>query len=286
MSKMNPLAKYTKIEVLSAKLISNDVIKYPDGVLGNKGIKVGVCARSARDEIVLNTPDMLMSGDAVSRVIENCCPNVLNADELYINDIEQLLIAIKVATKEYTYDINVKCPECDHEGRIERDLNVLLNTVKYIKEIPTVVLNNGLSIELKPLTWKEQCDINERMFNIQSKSKYLDLDESLSDEDRAKLFISDIFEPITKINFDGIVYSISKIITPDGDEVTEREFISEWVGDQSKDVLKTIQDEINTMQTTGVEHTRQVECRECNHEWVIEDLVYDITRFFDLSFSS
>ena len=67
--------------------------------------------------------------------------------------------------------------------------------------------------------------------------------------------------------------------------MTEREFISEWVGDQSKDVLKTIQDEINTMQNTGVEHTMQVECSECNHEWVIEDLVYDITRFFDLSFS-
>lgn len=286
MSKMNPLAKYTKIEVLTAKLISNDVIKYPDGVLGNKGIKVGVCSRSARDEIVLNTPDMLMSGDAVTRVIENCCPNILNADELFVNDIEQILIAIKVATKEDTYDINIKCPECGHEGRLERDLNLLLNTVTYINKIPSIILDNGLTIELKPLTWKEQCDINERMFNIQSKSKYFDNNETMSDEEKTSAFISEIFEPITKVNFDSIVYSISKIITPDGDEVTEREFISEWIGGQAKDVLKQIQDEINKLLNIGIDHTMNVECSECKHEWDVDGLVYDITRFFDLSFSS
>lgn len=286
MSKMNPLAKYTKIEVLSAKLISNDVIKYKDGVLGDKGIKIGVCARSARDEIVLNTPDMLMSGDAVSRVIENCCPNIENADELFVNDIEQLLIAIKIATKEDSYDISVKCPECGHEGRLERDLNYLLNTVKYFEETPSVILDNGLTIEFKPLTWKEQCNINERMFNIQAKSKYFDSDNGLSEEEKAKMFITEVFEPITKANFDSIVYSIDKIITPDGDEVTEREFISEWVGDQSKDVLKNMQDVISKVQNTGIDHTMHVECSECHHEWDIEDLIYDVTRFFDLSFSS
>ncbi|WAE77187.1 baseplate protein [Escherichia phage ph0011] len=276
---MNPLAKYTKIEEISTKLVTNGVIPYKDGVLGPKGVKCGVCARSARDEMTLNTPDMLLNGDAVSRVIENCVPNVIDADELYVNDVEMLLIAIKVASKEETYDINVVCPECEKEGRFERNLSYLLETAKSFSEIPSVDLDNGLRLEFKPLTWKEYSSFAERMFNEQQKTKFLETADIDNDE-KVKIF-SEVFESMAQLNFDMIGGVIAKIITPDGDEVVEKEFINEWLGQQSKGVLKLIREKMDEVLEIGVSHTMEVECSNCNHQWEIDGLKYDPSHFFE-----
>lgn len=276
---MNPLAKYTKIEEISTKLVTNGVIPYKDGVLGPKGVKCGVCARSARDEMTLNTPDMLLNGDAVSRVIENCVPNVIDADELYVNDVEMLLIAIKVASKEETYDINVVCPECEKEGRFDRNLSYLLETAKSFSEIPSVDLDNGLRLEFKPLTWKEYSSFAERMFNEQQKTKFLETADIDKDE-KVKIF-SEVFESMAQLNFDMIGGVIAKIITPDGDEVVEKEFINEWLGQQSKGVLKLIREKMDEVLEIGVSHTMEVECSNCNHQWEIDGLKYDPSHFFE-----
>lgn len=276
---MNPLAKYTKIEEISTKLVTNGVIPYKEGVLGPKGVKCGVCARSARDEMTLNTPDMLLNGDAVSRVIENCVPNVIDADELYVNDVEMLLIAIKVASKEETYDINVVCPECEKEGRFERNLSYLLETAQTFEEIPSIDLDNGLRLEFRPLTWKEYSSFAERMFSEQQKTKFLETADIDKDE-KVKIF-SEVFENMAQLNFDMIGGVIAKIITPDGDEVVEKEFINEWLGQQSKGVLKLIREKMDEVLEIGVSHSMEVECDGCNHQWEIDGLKYDPSHFFE-----
>ncbi|AGC35205.1 hypothetical protein GNZ01_06265 [Escherichia coli] len=276
---MNPLAKYTKIEEISTKLVTNGVIPYKEGVLGPKGVKCGVCARSARDEMTLNTPDMLLNGDAVSRVIENCVPNVIDADELYVNDVEMLLIAIKVASKEETYDINVVCPECEKEGRFERNLSYLLETAQAFEEIPSIDLDNGLRLEFRPLTWKEYSSFAERMFSEQQKTKFLETADIDKDE-KVKIF-SEVFENMAQLNFDMIGGVIAKIITPDGDEVVEKEFINEWLGQQSKGVLKLIREKMDEVLEIGVSHSMEVECDGCNHQWEIDGLKYDPSHFFE-----
>lgn len=285
MSNMNPLAKFTKIEEISTKLISNNVIPYKEGVLGSKGVKCGVCARSARDEMILNTPDMLLNGQAISKVIENCVPNVLNADELYVNDVEQLLIAIKVATKEDYYDVNTVCPECEHAGRFERNLSYLLDSAESFKTVPSIVLDNGLTIDFRPFTWREYSDFSERMFNQQQHSKFLEVREDVSDEEKIKEF-KDIFEAMAQLNFDMIACVIWKIITPDGDVVEEKEFIGEWIGAQSKTILKLIREKMDEVIDKGISHEMEVECSECHHQWTIDNLKYDPSNFFDFSFSN
>lgn len=283
MSKMNPLSQYTKIEVLFTKLISNDVIKYPVGVV--ESTKCGICARSARDEIMLNTADALIGGDAIVSVIENCVPNVLDARKLYVNDVEQLMIGIKLATKDVSYDINVHCPECDHLGGFSRDLNYLLQTATSFEEQPTVVMDNGLTVYFRPQTWGEHSDFSVRMFNEHSRSKMIDTNEELSDEDKKNIFI-DIFEKMTQLNYDMLCASIEKIVTPEDVEVTEKEFISEWLGTLSKNDLKIVRAESEKILDVGISHTMDVQCSECNHEWELTGLQYDPASFFGLDFSS
>ena len=283
MSKMNPLSQYTKIEVLFTKLISNDVIKYPEGVVSST--KCGICARSARDEIVLNTADALIGGDAIVKVIENCVPNVLDASKLYVNDVEQLLIGIKLATKDESYDINVECPECKHVGGFSRDLNYLMNSATTFEEQPKVTMNNGLTVYFRPQTWAEHSEFSTRVFQQHSRSRAIDANEEMSEEEKVQVF-AEIFKEMTQINYDMIVTSIEKIITPDDVEVTEKDFISEWVGTLSKVDLKIIRDVSDTLVDVGINHKMDVECNECHHEWELTGLRYDPANFFGLDFSS
>lgn len=286
MSKMNPLAKYTKIEEIFVKLATNNVIKYKDGVLDK--IKLGVCARSARDEIMLNTPDALIGGEAVTRVIENCVPGIHDAGELYVNDVEQLLIAIKVASKEEDYEIQTTCPKCGHNGAFSRNLQVLLDSMAYFDKQPTVELSNGLKVFFKPYTWNEYSEFGNRMFQEQKKSEYIDSIEGDSEEvfaQKKELFTS-VFEAMTQLNFDMIVDSIDRIETPDGDIVSEKEFISDWVSSLPKSTLKQVREESDKLQDIGISHEMDVVCSECNHEWTIDKLRYDPSHFFGYSFSS
>lgn len=285
MSKMNPLAKYTKIEEIFVKLASNNVIKYEKEVL--KSIKLGVCARAARDEIMLNTPDALIGGDAVIKVIENCVPGIEEAGELYVNDVEQLLIAIKVASKEDHYEIQTKCPECGHEGAFHRDLKTLLDTMTYFEEQPVIELSNGLKVYFKPYTWNEYSEFGSRMFQEQKKSEYIDSIEGDGDEvfELKKKLFTEVFEGMTQLNFDMIVQSIAKIEIPDGTEVTEAEFITEWVSSLPKSILKEVRETSDIIQDIGISHEMEVECSECHHEWTIDKLRYDPSNFFGYSFS-
>lgn len=286
MSKMNPLAQYTKIEEIFVKLATNNVIKYNESIL--EKIKLGVCARSARDEIMLNTPDALIGGEAVTRVIENCVPGVNDAGSLYVNDVEQLLIAIKVASKEEDYEIQTKCPECDHEGAFSRNLQVLLDSMTYFTEQPTLELSNGLKVFFKPYTWNEYSDFGQRMFQEQKKAEYIDMLEGDNDEivEQKKKLFTEVFEAMTQLNFDMIVDSIEKIETPDGTEVIEKEFISDWVSKLPKATLNQVRLETDKLQEVGISHEMEVECSECNHEWTITGLRYDPSHFFGYSFSS
>lgn len=280
MNKMNPLSKYTKVEVLYTKLVSNDVIAYPAGVLNNPTVECGICARSARDELMFNNPDALINGEAVANVIENCVPNIGNARKLFVPDVELLLIGIKIATKETTYNIEVECPECSHHGAFERNLEALLASAELLEEQPELLLEEvgGLLLKFKPHTWEEHSVFGQKMFIEQKKARSLEASE-LSDEEKMKHF-SAIFEIMTQLSFDMTVANVDYIETADGDKVTDRGFIAEWLGQQPAFVLRQIRDKADFINNIGVSHEMDVGCSECGHEWTLENLQFDPSSFF------
>jgi hypothetical protein len=277
---MNPLSKYTKVEVLYTKLVSNNVISYPKGVLNNETVECGICARSARDELMFNNPDALINGEAVASVIENCVPNINDARKLFVPDVELLLIGIKIATKETFYNIEVECPECSHHGAFERNLEDLLASAQLLEEQPELLLEDvgGLLLKFKPHTWAEHSEFGQKMFIEQKKARALEQTD-LSDEEKMKHF-SNIFEIMTQLSFDMTVANIEYIETADGDKVSDRTFITEWLGQQPSYVLRQIRDKSENINNIGVCHEMDVGCSKCGHEWTIENLHFDPSNFF------
>lgn len=282
MSNMNPLSQYTKNPIKFTRLVSNNKIPYKPGVLKNPDDELGICARSARDELLFNNPDALMNGKAVKNVIENCVPDVLNADELYLPDVELLLLGIKLATKETTYEIETPCPACSKYGMFERDVNYLFETANLIKEEPTLVLENGLVLYLKPHTWKQHTEFSTDAFQQNKMMQHADKVES--DEEKIKL-ISTIFDNMAKLQFAMLTEFISRIELPDDITVTDRKHINEWAENLDKHTIDEITKAAFDMNMNGVEHNMDVQCSECGHEWTIENLQFDPSSFFVQGFS-
>lgn len=286
MNQMNPLSKYTKVEVLFTKLATNDVVKYPEGVLVENTVECGICARSARDELMFNNPDALMNGEAVVNVIHNCVPNIANARKLYVPDVEQLLIGIKIATKEKEYQIEAKCPVCEAHGAFERNLQYLLDSAELLETQPELILEEvgGLLLKFRPHTWEEHSNFGLLMFQEQKKAQILEnLDET--DEEKMKKFTA-IFEVMTQLSFEMIVANIESVETPDGVLITDKKYIYDWLGEQPAFILSQIREKADEINDIGVSHTMDVGCSECGHEWTIDNLQFDPSNFFVQSFSS
>lgn len=282
MSNMNPLSQYTKNPIKYTKLISNGKVPYKSGVVKDISTELGICARSARDELLFNNPDALMNGKAVSTVIENCVPDITKAEHLFLPDIELLLIGIKLATGEKSYEIETKCPACQKLGVFERDLNYLFEQATFMADKPVLALDNGLVLFLKPHTWKEHTEFSIRAFQHNKTMQYADKVET--DEDKLKL-ISDIFDKMAKLQFDMLTDFIMNIELPDGVIVEDRNNIRDWANDLDKTTVQMITDAAYAMNMSGVDHSMDVQCAECNHEWTLEDLQFDPSSFFVQGFS-
>lgn len=287
---MNPLSKFTKIPLVYVKMCSNGHYHYPADVIEGMGKEIGVCARSARDELMFNNPDALMNGEAVVEVIKNNVIGVKNPNKLFVPDVEQLLIAIKLATKETSYSIESSCPQCQKHGAFERELQQLLDSATMLDEVPHLLLEDvGLLLKFRPLYWEERSSYSQEMFMCHKQAHILEQSDG-SDEEKIKEFTS-IFDKMTEINFNMMSSNILSIETPDeGDEkgvvIESQEHIKDWLGQQPTFVLEKIKNEVDKLNVIGIDHTMAVECSDCHHQWELTGLYYDPSDFFVRNFSS
>jgi len=126
-------------------------------------------------------------------------------------------------------------------------------------------------VYFKPYTWDEYSEFGQRMFQEQKKSEYIDMLEGDDDEniEQKKKLFTEVFEAMTVLNFDMIVDSIDKIETPDGDVVSEKEFLSDWVSSLPKSTLKEVRGLTDQLQEIGISHEMDVQCSDFFCSWNI-----------------
>ena len=69
--------------------------------------EIGIFPMTARDELVLKTPDALLNGASTVEVINSCVPAITDAWEIPSVDMDALLIGIRIATYGENMDITV-----------------------------------------------------------------------------------------------------------------------------------------------------------------------------------
>lgn len=242
--RVNPLTQYMRQPKIYINLPSKGNY-WPEGSLQfTETGEFPVYSMTARDELLFKTPDALMNGQAIVDVIESCMPNIKNAWEMPTIDLDTVLIAIRLATYGEYMNFSYKVPVVNEEEEYQIDLKLLIAQQQNNYWVDQVVINPDFIIFVKPLTLRHMTKNsiknfeNNRIFSLVN-------DESLGDEQKLEMF-NRSFANLAKATVELIAENIYMVLTPNG-EVTDKDFILEFVNNSDKEIFKTIKDHLQAM---------------------------------------
>ena len=236
----NPLRKYFRQPKVYITLPSRGKF-YPEGVLNMPETgELPVFAMTAKDELIIKTPDALLNGQATVDVIQSCIPNIKSAWQMPSVDLDACLVAIRIATYGESLDITTKVPVLGEDRQFTVDLRQILN--KLVTPTYDNTLNVGdISVELRPLTYKEFTDTNLKTFEEQRIFALVN-DDELDDAERLSRF-GQSFKKLTDLTVGMLTKSIAKLTIGD-EEVTNPTFINEFIDNVDKEFFKAITDHL------------------------------------------
>ncbi len=230
---INPLSKFFRQPKLWLNLPSSGSF-YPAGsLIKTENGEYPVLAMTAKDEITIKTPDALMNGQATVDLIQSCVPNIKNAWNVPSIDIDAILIAIRIASFGNDIDIDLTIPNTDITRTYTTDLSNSLTSIMNAAFDSTVELDNGFTIEVRPLTYREFTQNAIKTLEEQRIVSVLNSSE-LSDSDKLVRFNAS-FKTLTDININMVTTAITSITTPDGTKVVKPEFIKEFIDNADSD---------------------------------------------------
>jgi hypothetical protein len=255
---------------LDAEVVDGEVLVYP---------------MTTVDELTMRSPDMLFQGTAVETVFTRCLPQIHKPMELFSNDVDYLLLCLRMVTYGETIEIYWSCPECDKSKGTEKhpvgeahvvdvrageeakdfvnvkptyiiDLNKLLRATKVLDpDDPkfTVHLATGEVVKLRPSKFKEM--VNLHHFDP----------AAVKTPDDVMGFITD-----------GLLSVIQSV-----NGHTNKEHIKEWVLACEAPVLKSLQQQIHFANDWGTTQQYEFECTKCGYKKE-QDIPLNPINFFTL----
>jgi len=277
MQNFNPLAKHFRQPAVFIKLPSEGRYYPPETLSLPANGEVGVMPMTAKDEIILRTPDALMNGQGVVSVIESCVPAIKNAWALPTIDLDMLLMAIRIATYGNGMDVNSACSHCKHDNLHQVDLGNLITRIGTPNYNETIVIDN-LTIKFKPLNYLQSNSNNIVKFEEQ---RIIDLlnRENMDPEARKAQFDVHI-KKIVDSNTNIIAQSTESITTESGEIVTDQQFITEFYFNASNKVMKQVQIKLQDIAKTSNLPPARVMCEECENTYDVE-ITFDYGNFFE-----
>lgn len=243
MENSNPLQKYFRQPKLYIKLPSSGNFYPPGSIEVTPTGEYPVYAMTAKDEIVIKTPDALLNGQSTVEVIQSCMPNIKNAWDVPSLDVDAILIAIRIATYGENLDLEVKLPNTDISKEFTADLRISLGSLLDAVFDSTVKLNDELSVELRPLNYKQYTENSIKAVEEQKLFSTVN-NSAMSEEEKVKSF-TESFKKLTELTVGSVIQSIEKIRTPDS-VVTDRTHIADFINNTDKDFYNKIVSHLET----------------------------------------
>ncbi len=277
----NPLKQYFRQPALYLKLPTLGKWYNSTDVELSQDHEVPVYGLSALDDIMLNTPDALLNGQALENVIKNCVPNVKNVKALMVPDLETIFLGMKIATNNGKYEIERKCPGCSVDVNFEVNCYNLLDQTTYIEDSDTKIqFNENLILEISPYTFEMRQLFMQRQFEEQQTLRMIDEQNKDIDNFEKARILAESIERLSIITFKLVSMSIRSIkLVKENVLVTDQTQIVEWLVNIPKSQADTIIDTVNQLNTVGPLREVDAQCDKCNHTWK-ETLNFDPVSFF------
>lgn len=277
----NPLKRYFRQPAMYLSLPTMGRWYKPNEVdLSGEG-EIPVYGMTAIDEVMLNTPDAMLNGQALEKVISNCVPNVKNVKKLLVPDIEALFLGMKISTGGGNLEMERKCPKCEHENNFEVNCQNLLETMTYVEDSDcTVKLNDELIVYVKPYSFEMRQMFMQKEFEEERTLRAIDDANKDMDEFTKAKILGESVERLSRITFNLVAQSIEKVVmAKENITVTDPNHIAEWLVSINRVQAESILNVVNALNQVGVNKKVQAKCEACGNEWD-ETLNFDPVSFF------
>jgi hypothetical protein len=273
----NPLAKHFRQPSIYIKLPSNGKFYPEDSVEVGVTGEIPVYPMTVQDEITIRTPDALMNGESIVKLIKSCCPSIKNPYDIPIIDLDTILIAIRIASYDQEIDIDSKCTHCDNENSHSVDLRKVLDSIDSIAGYQEPHNVDGLTIELQPQKFN---DINlAGMIAFEQQKLIANIQGAdITPEDK-KTFFNESFKKLTDLNVATLAHNISSITTEDGITVTDQAMITEFLLETNRNIYEQIKTLINSTIDKNKLKPMTVECDGCSKTYPL-NIDFNQSNFF------
>lgn len=275
----NPLQKHFRQPQIFLKLPSEGRWWGKDNLDLPPTGEIPIYAMTAKDELLLKTPDALLNGQSTVDVIQSCCPNIKNAWMMPLIDLDSVLIGIRQATYGNEMEITSVCTHCGSQNEIALDLSVYNGTITCPDYSRSLIIDN-LEFYFKPITYKIYNDNSVRNFEEQRLLQSIENSGNLSDNEKAEKF-SEMFRNILDMTINQMVDNIAAIKTGDGDTVTDRTFINEFFQNCEKETWNTVKQHLDKFAEINQLRHIKLACEntDCTKEYETP-LVFELANFF------
>ena len=236
----NPLKKYYRQPKQFVKLPSNYRFYTEGSISVPESREVAVYPMTAKDEMMFKTPDALLNGQATVDVIQSCIPAIKDAWQMPSIDCDAALMSIRMATYGTKMTVPITVPKTKIEKDLELDLQTSLGGILAAEYKDTFLWEN-MEIKTKPLSYAEFTKSALKSFE-QARLQATVVDTKLSDEEKIAQF-NVSFQKLTQLNVDMVVQTIESIRV-DGQTVTDKKQIKEFVDNTSKEFFSAIMEHL------------------------------------------
>ena len=232
---------------------------------------------TARDEILLKTPDALLNGQGIIDVIQSCCPNITDAWQMPSVDVDAVLIAIRIASYGTTMSVDTTCPNCQTENNFDIDLTGYLDNI-VLPDYNQKFTYDKVRIKIKPQNYASLNETGKISYEQQRVLENIIVDNN---EDPVKIteykkHINKLVDLNAKLLVDNTEY-IEIIDT--GTIVNEKEFIEEFYFNCDSELCKALQDQLVEVGKQGAVKPQTGTCEKCATNYDVA-LTFDYASFF------
>lgn len=277
----NPLEQYFRQATIYLKLPTLG-IWYSDGSVElTENQEVPIYPLSALDDILLNTPDAMLNGQSLEKVVLNCVPSIKNIKKLLLPDLEAIFVGIKSATNNGKMEYERKCKSCGHDNTFELNLSNFIDQTVFVDEsMSQLRIDEELLLFIKPYDFEMRQMFIKKEFEEEKLMRSLDSDNSNLDELAKAKILGESVDRLSKTTFDLVSRSIEKItIIKDNKEITDKKFINQWLINISKEKADLVIESVNQLNSIGIPKNIPIVCQNCQFSW--EDTIsFDPASFF------
>lgn len=212
--------------------------------------EVHVFPLTTYEELLLKTPDLLFSGQAIVQTFSRCIPDILNPMQLLSKDVDFLLVALRKVTygveAEITYD-----HECDNSKEHKYIINTKqffdstksLDVTEEIEQGWPITLSNGQTAIIRPFLQQHVVESAQRTMT------FPDVGEMTSLE---------FVESIRTTIIENLAPAIAEV-----DGISDPELIKEWIDTIPTVWVTELSEAIERVSDFGISFDAEVKCKDC-----------------------